>query len=353
MHPYRDLPQRAFWRPAVSERNFLEISDLWQPDFDLGPQQRVATFGSCFAQHIGRALRQRGLGWIDAEPAPRGLADTHAADFGYRLFSARTGNIYTTAQLDQWLGWALAEAAPPATTWTTPEGGVLDPFRPTIEPGGFGSVDEMRRARAETLGALRDAVEEADLLVFTLGLTEAWQDRATGCEYPVAPGVAGGIFDPDRHVFVNHRFGAVRERLHQAIIRMRRINPRLRVLLTVSPVPLTATRSEAHVLVATSRSKAVLRTVADDMVADDPLVSYFPSYELITSPVFRGAFFAANQRQVAAAGVEFVMQHFFAGLGSAAPPASAPASTRSAAESVTGDEICDEVLLEAFAPEGS
>ena len=40
-------------------RDPLEINRLWDPKFNIRPHKRVVTFGSCFAQHIGRALRAR------------------------------------------------------------------------------------------------------------------------------------------------------------------------------------------------------------------------------------------------------------------------------------------------------
>jgi hypothetical protein len=131
-----------------------------------------------------------------------------------------------------------------------------------------------------------------------MGLTEAWQDRVTGVEYAVCPGTVAGQFDPDRHLFVNHGFGALMGDMTAALRLMFRANRGLKVLLTVSPVPLTATASGQHVLTATSHSKSLLRAVAGELVAAQARVDYFPSYEIITHPAYRGRFFAPNLRSV-------------------------------------------------------
>ena len=96
MHPYSDLPEKQFWSSAVGKRPAHEIADLWSPKWVIDPAQRIVTFGSCFAQHIGREPFQRGYFWANYEPAPRGLSFQNAAAFNFGVFSARTGNIYTS-----------------------------------------------------------------------------------------------------------------------------------------------------------------------------------------------------------------------------------------------------------------
>lgn len=345
MNPYDALPPKAFWRPAVAERAMLEIEEFWDPKFRVLPDEPVSTYGSCFAQHIGRALDERGFNWFKAERAPRLMRPETLARFGYDVFSSRTANIYTTTLLRQWAEWAFGVKPVPEEIWEA-GGRFVDPFRPRIEPDGFASAEELRRARAEVLRAFRRSVTQASVFVFTLGLTERWLNAAEGHEYPMCPGTAGGTFDPRAHVFDNLRFAEAAEALGAALDLFRRANPKLRVILTVSPVPLTATASGKHVLVATTQSKSILRAVAGQLAEADPLVDYFPSYEIITSPVFRGAFFEPNLRGVTAEGVSFVMDSFFREqerkFGRVEPQA------RAAAGPGQEDLVCEEELLEAF-----
>jgi len=361
MTPYDDLPQSSFWRPAVADRAPLQIEGLWTPKFRIAPRDRIVTAGSCFAQHIGRALAARGYRWLDAEPAPDRLPEAARGQFHYGTFSFRTGNIYTTNMLAQWLDWAFGETPPPEDLWEK-DGRFVDPFRPAVEPGGFVTREEALASRAATLSAIRRAVMQADVFVFTLGLTESWRHSRSGVEYAICPGTVAGKFRPRYHRFVNQGYDAVLTRLRDALAILRAQNPRLRVLLTVSPVPLTATASGAHVLNATSYSKSVLRAVAGTLAAEDPGVDYFPSYEIITGAPFRSMFYAGNLRSVLPEGVGFVMDSFFADQARvfgapAAPEPQAPIETR--AERQTREETeqgdaeaalqCEEELLGAFA----
>ncbi len=87
--PYSALPSQAFWRPAVAEAGPFALSGLIAPRFPLTRDMAVATAGSCFAQHVGRALRGAGLNVLDVEPAPPGLDPDTARRFGFGLYSAR------------------------------------------------------------------------------------------------------------------------------------------------------------------------------------------------------------------------------------------------------------------------
>jgi hypothetical protein len=147
--------------------------------------------------------------------------------------------------------------------------------------------------------------------VFTLGLTECWRARDDGAVYPLCPGVAGGTFAPDQHEFHNLTVRETVDDLCASINALRRINPKARVILTVSPVPLVATASGEHVLVATTYSKSVLRVAAQEVVEALEDVFYFPSYEIITGNHSRGSYFAEDLRSVTEQGVSHVMRVFF------------------------------------------
>jgi hypothetical protein len=344
-HPYEALPPEAFWRSAVAEAERVE--GLWVPKFPVTATHRIATFGSCFARHIGQALVARGFRWLDAEPAPAVFTDAATNfRFNYGVYSARTGNIYTARAFRQWVEWALGDSAPPEEAWE--EGGrFFDPFRPAIEPGGFGSQAEMLGSRAATLAALRRVFETADRLVLTLGLTEAWEDTATGLVLPVCPGVIAGRFDPARHVLRNFGFEAVQADLAAIVRAVWARNRTLRLILTVSPVPLTATATGQHVLVATTGAKAVLRAAAGALAEARQIVDYFPAWEIVAAGPGRDRYYAANRRSVTPEGVAAVMAEFFAGL--AARFGASPTAGVAEPETIAGgaEPVCEEVLLDA------
>ena len=60
-NPYEILPENAFWKLSVSDRNMFNISGIWESKFEFKKDQKYVTFGSCFAQYIGSFLKRNGF----------------------------------------------------------------------------------------------------------------------------------------------------------------------------------------------------------------------------------------------------------------------------------------------------
>ncbi|WP_245479533.1 GSCFA domain-containing protein [Hansschlegelia zhihuaiae] len=357
--PYEGLPARAFWRSGVTEQHPLRVADLYRKKFALSPSHQIATAGSCFAQHIARRLKGAGYSIVDREPAPLGFDAADAQLYGYGLYSARYGNIYTARQLLQLAREAFREFEPAVPVWRKGER-FFDALRPSVEPEGLASAEEVTAHRAAHLKHVRGMLKQADVIIFTFGLTETWEHRASGTVYPTAPGTIAGRYDPAVFAFRNLTHSEVLADFLAFRKRVREVNPTVKFLLTVSPVPLTATASGEHVLPATIYSKSVLRGVAGELYHRFDDVDYFPSYEMVAGHPSRGFFYEPNMRAVANAGVDVVMRAFFEAHGiEAAPRAAAeprPKGDREGGGRRKGggkrskdDVVCEEMLLEAFA----
>jgi len=194
--------------------------------------------------------------------------------------------------------------------WLMANGNYCDPFRPQIEPDGFASREALLEERGKHLLAVKEMFEGLDVFVFTLGLTEAWRNKADGAIVPVAPGVAGGGEKREQYEFVNFSVDDVVADLQVFIDLLKSVNEAARIILTVSPVPLIATYSDSHVLTATTYSKSVLRVSADMMKKANSHVEYFPSYEIITGNHVGNGYYESDLRSVRQEGVDHVMGLF-------------------------------------------
>lgn len=360
IHPYQNLPKECFWSRAVAGSTALVPEALYDKKWPIRKDERIATAGSCFAQHIGRHMKTKDFQVLDLEPAPLHLPADQQARFGYSIYSARFGNIYTIRQLLQLAREAFGQWVPGEVAWEGENGAFYDALRPGVEPDGLGSAEEVLAHRKYHLARVREMFETMDLFIFTLGLTEAWVHKESGTVFPTAPGTIAGTYDPEIYEFRNFGFQEILEDLHAFRSLMREIRKNSegpRILLTVSPVPLTATASGQHVLLATVYSKSVLRAVAGQAVMDETDIDYFPSFEIISNPWSKVSFYEDNMRSVKSSGVNLVMQTFFnahltgqesstpAGLQMNVP---SPSGRGSGVEQPADDVICEEVLLDAF-----
>lgn len=346
IHPYKELSPYAFWNRSVAGVPPFAVDPVIDVPFRISASDAVATAGSCFAQNIARALQRKGFCYFVTEPAPPQLSPRHAAKANYGVFSARYGNIYTTRQLVQLFDRAFGVFVPSLSSWYRREGGYVDPLRPRIEPEGFASEEELIADRTRHLACVRHLFETLDVFVFTLGLTESWEHKASRLALPLAPGVAGGEWESSEYEFRNYSVDEVERDLLGFIDRLRSVNPSCRIVLTVSPVPLAATYECRHVLVSTCLSKAVLRVAAESCASGRPAVCYFPAYEIITGPHSGGRYFEDDLRSVTKAGVDHVMRVFFMHFAGSnqEPEAKALRYVEAELEAVR-DIICDEEAL--------
>jgi hypothetical protein len=358
LNPYSGLPDGRFWRRMMEQTPSADVDPVGRVGWQIAKSDKVATAGSCFAQHISRTLRQQGFHYLVGE-AGEALTEEQRQAGQYGVFSGRYGNIYTARQLVQLFDRAYGRFTPLDTAWRRPDGRFVDPFRPQVEPSGYASEAEVDTAREQHLAAVRTLFEQMDVFVFTLGLTEAWQRREDGAVFPLAPGVVAGSYEGDQHRFVNFSVAQVAGDIRAAVSRLRMVNSRVRLIFTVPPVPLIATYEDRHVLVSTTASKSILRAAIDEVAAADPGVDYFPSYEIVTGQYARGRYFAPDLRSVTDEGVGHVMRlfikHFTQGLPVGLEQLTPIASDAHLDKILTEqrqlkDVVCDEEAIDVKAP---
>ena len=346
-NPYSDLPKSSFWKTGVAQENPYKIEDIYKKKFKISAKAKIATAGSCFAQHISRHLKKNGYNVLDVEPPPPGLPENLHQKFGFSMYSARYGNIYTVRQLLQLAKEVAGEWTPQNYVWEK-DGKYFDALRPAVEPEGLDSAEEVGEHRRHHIAKVKDLFENLDLFIFTLGLTEMWVDKESGTVYPTAPGTIIGEFDEQIYEFQNPNIILIDKDLNEFIRVLRRIRggDKFKMILTVSPVPLTATASGHHVLSSTSYSKSTLRSLAGKW-AEKRFVDYFPSYEIVTNPRMHATAFTDNLRSVRDETVEVVMKHFFQehSIIKNRNPSFAPNSMH---QKTKEDIQCEDVLLEAF-----
>jgi GSCFA family protein/polysaccharide biosynthesis acetyltransferase WcbI-like protein len=314
--PYTDLPSFHFWRRAIERIPAREVDPVAAPPFSIDRRARIATAGSCFAQHMSGVLERAGYNYFVAETSPAGLSADEGRCASYGIFSTRCGNIYTARQLLQLFDRAYGSFVPYDRSWLRPDGRHADPFRAQVEPDGFATLDALLESRERHFSAVRTMFEQLDVFIFTLGLTEAWRSKADGAVFSSAPGVVAGTMNHSLYEFINFTAADVRDDLAGFLARLHRVNPAAKVVLTVSPQPPIATFEPRHVLVSATYTKAALRVAADEIERAHPGVWYFPAFELITGSFNRGAYFERDLRTVTSDGVNRVMRLFLSHCGS-------------------------------------
>jgi len=273
--------------------------------FAITRATRIASLGSCFAREIKRRLLQRGFSYIEEET--HHPASVHA--------SAAWERVYNTFCMRQIFEYSFEDWAPDLRWWQAPGSGrIQDPYRRVIlYPNRADAESDFARHREHS----RRALQSAELLVITLGLTEVWRDLVDGSviSLPAGPYVNEGG-DMRRYEFCVSRCTENLENLERIHALMAKHNAGCRILVTLSPVNLWATfRRDADVISASCNSKSTLRAAADEFAARHDNVFYFPAFEMATiyQPIMKRPYFAEGRENfhVNKQTVKFTMNHFF------------------------------------------
>ena len=305
MNPYKNLPSANYWKSFINS-NFdlgqLNICEA-KKNFTIS---RIASAGSCFAANIIPFIKKTNAEYVIEEPNHTFLLGSNSK-YNYDTYSAKYGNIYNPRQFKQLLMRALQEFDPFDRFWQTAEG-IVDPFRPglTYKPKSIKHFDFITSYHLE---AVKKAIKKADTFVFTLGLTETWENSKDGAIYPVCPGTIEGEYNSKLHRFKNFSIDEIGQDLEEVYKLLKRINSQINLIITVSPVPMVATYTNNHVVVANAQSKSKLIVAAHELASDRSDIDYFPAFEMVTGSYVKNAFEDDN-RTVKNEHIEKVMNKF-------------------------------------------
>jgi hypothetical protein len=309
-NPYKNIENYRFWKKSFEKVEKNKVDPVVHSKFRINVDDKLATAGSCFAQHISSTLEKSGFNYFAPESAPKDMDAEEAKKKNYGVFSARFGNIYSSRQLLQLFDRAFSNITADLKPIKLPNGNFSDPFRPFIEPDGFANEQELFSSCETHLSHVREMFTELDTFVFTLGLTEIWRSKNNGLVVPIVPSAVSEEANIEDYEFYNLTTYDVIEDLNNFQQKLHNINPKAKIIYTVSPVPLIATYENRHVLTSTIYSKSVLRVAADEIQKNQDNIMYFPSYEIITGNYNKGSYYENDLRSVRPEGVSHVMKLF-------------------------------------------
>jgi hypothetical protein len=259
------LDQFKLEQPALFHPDRFAAFDLGMkvsPSFQLNRNDRIFVLGSCFAAEVLHTLQQRGF-----------LSTDGGQSHKYNIFS-----------MLQSLNWALDGGF---------NGDLLAPLQDGRYFDGhsnpsrlFDSIKEGTSAHLAVLEQVRQEIITADVIVMTLGLVEVWRDETAGVWLNQTPPV-GMVREPARFRACITTHAQNLCALTDLLRCLHLLNPRLRVICSVSPVPLKATFSGGDALMVNCYSKSTLRSVATEAITAvrhelAMEIDYFPAYELST-----------------------------------------------------------------------
>jgi hypothetical protein len=274
------------WENLVAARTLTIKRDPIFSDSD-----RFFTIGSCFAEEIRKALTGSGSRCLPEYSSLIFDKDHFIVD---TLPEREHMNYYNTFSIRQEFQRALGGISQaPDDYWVIKRRKIVhgklvasevdtdvvyqDPYKRLVFAD---TLDGLIWVRDSVNNCFRRGLLDATVIVITLGMTEVFKSKKTGLVVNQVPvyGGGGGLRETE---FYKSSFEDNVANLHVALSELRAVNPNVKVVLTVSPVPLQRTFSKRDIFVNNYASKCALRAVAERICDEFEFVSYFPSFEIV------------------------------------------------------------------------
>lgn len=239
---------------------------------------KLVVMGSCFAEHIGGRLERMKFTSITNPYGvlynPLSIAEGLTRIIDQRLFSEDEMHEFPDGGWNTWLHHSRYSHPDKHTALTT--------------------INHNMSIAAKRL-------TEADILIVTLGTAWVYRLVETG-------EVVGNCHKvPERH-FARQRLTVpeIVETMEKTLSRISHINPKLRVIFTVSPV-----RHIKDGLHGNQLSKATLLLAVDELCRTRPKqCHYFPAYEIVMDELRDYRFYAEDMAHPSLQAIEYVWQRF-------------------------------------------
>ncbi len=210
-----------------------------EPKF-ISTQTKFFTMGSCFARNLAGSLLRSGYAAHHME-----ISEYINTTFANRVFV-------------DWLSDAAA---------------IDDAIRERIAellPRGWSKENMLK------------IIQESNVFILTLGVAPAFFDRATGEFVLPRPSALNSRVLAEKYLF---RTTSVQENVDNVLYLInfvRKIAPEIKIVVTVSPVPLLASFEHESAVQADCLSKSTMRLVAHEVVNNSNLANilYWPSFEI-------------------------------------------------------------------------
>ena len=219
-------------------RDHIAVNLNSEPKF-LNKSTRFFTMGSCFARNLANSLVKSGYVSHHME-----ISEYTNTTFANRVFV----DWLSDADIDGAIRDRIVELLPPA--WS----------------------------KENTLRAIKNC----DVFILTLGVAPAFFDRATGDFVLPRPSALNSRVLAEKYLF---RTTSVKENVDNVLYLIdfiRNISPHMKIVVTVSPVPMLASFEYESAVQADCLSKSTMRLVAHEVVngSNIPNILYWPSFEI-------------------------------------------------------------------------
>lgn len=277
--------------PKKSKNDFT-INDIirdYKTNKILDKKTPITTIGSCFAEELRQWLKNN----------------------NYNIKEPSWGQVYNIKNIRQIFEMSLEPEKwnPIEEIWDF-DGDVRHPYikGPELEPYKLGNLNDYKNKMIKLHQSFGEVLKNVDVIIITLGQTEYWANKKDKCAFYAAPWVNTKDGE-ENHKFYNLSVEEVKEELRKSINLLKRHNPNISIIFSVSPVPLVASGQKTlngYLLAGKAKSAQHISTL--EIIDEFKDVQYMPSYEIVNSDIIGS--YENDGRHIKRNKVKSIMQSF-------------------------------------------
>jgi hypothetical protein len=272
------MDSKDFWKSSFTPVHFPRA------EFSLSPHNTTSFWGSCFAQESGNFFYNLDLPTFTS---PFGIIYnplTMAYSLSMVIHNELRGNPFFHLNLWRHEGFHSSCC-----------------FR-----GDENRYDSAVNHFNKLINRGHGEILKTDTLVLTLGTAFVYQNVSTG-------NIVNNCHKLPQNMFSRKPFNQIdrgESQLLGILRKLKKLNPSLNVILTVSPV--RHLRDDAR---ENSYSKALLRCLCHDLNANEDFIHYFPSYEIVMDELRDYRWYSKDLCHPTPMAVEYIMERFIQWCG--------------------------------------
>jgi hypothetical protein len=252
----------------------------FKPKFKFDKNVKIFTIGSCFAREIEFALISMNIKVLSAIFLDNSN-EIDLSTFKLTKHASELLNRYSVPSMYQEIMNLLSRGnfLSNKLLYEQSEGKFIEAHYTGLM--GELPYEKLFEFRSKLTNALSARLIQSDVVILTLGLNEFWVDINSTLVLNTIPSFP---FLKARANDLKVCFGRpseISDLLSQICTKLKEVNPNIKILITVSPVPLEYSFLADDVILENQAAKSVLYSAAIEMAFLYDFVDYFPSYECV------------------------------------------------------------------------
>jgi len=234
-------------------------------NFNLKKKDKIISLGTCFAEEIATLFKTMDKNYRIYEK-------------NSQFYSANWGRIYTLNNLLEILNYSFSKKK---IIVEKNHKGYFDPLREQ-DCGFFLRHEQAVESISKHRNYSKSAFLNSDLIVLTIGQNESWFDIKYKITWGATPPPNIIKKNTKRFIYKCPSILENQKALFKILNKIRKINHKTKIIITLSPVPSHATFLKKNVILQSFINKCNLRYSIEKILNQKKFknISYFPSFEI-------------------------------------------------------------------------